>query len=145
MPDPPGTLFSALLDSTSWNRMPSNSGVVTDRTRFCTFTSPGSAESSSDVSSWPLQRTCSFEHEFEGRATICTPAYRLRVHLPRIGRANAPLHSTPVDTRHSDSLEPAPTCVRCHYDSLERARACAVLRPHHAARAPSRSASVSPS
>ncbi len=47
MADAPGTRFRAVLHSTSWNVIPANSGVVTDRTRPSMRSMPGSAAVSS--------------------------------------------------------------------------------------------------
>src|SRR3954454_23885536 len=74
MPDEPGTRFSTLLASTSWNLMPANSGVVTERTQPgmpVTSCSPGSELPSRAPSACPSHLMHPFEHTFGRRTRVC--------------------------------------------------------------------------
>src|SRR6185312_3649281 len=66
----PGTWLSALFASTSWNVIPANSGVVTERTKVESFARPGSAEGCSAASSCPLHLIPLVEHTFESLSRL---------------------------------------------------------------------------
>jgi hypothetical protein len=65
MADDPGTRLSAERDITSWNVIPSNSGVVTLRTRPSIVSSPGNAASSATPSCCPVHRMMRAEQIIE--------------------------------------------------------------------------------